>query len=139
MIQARYLGFLNSCNQNHIQLDANLQYTRPSNNISFSYAMVEEVVKNMPYIPEAFICEDDDVASHVSLALLQRDPQAVRHVLITGFNNTLDPDFFKHDIITVDVRIEELGRRLVKSVADKVKCPTMDISFTTIATYPRFN
>ena len=139
MIQARYLGFLNSCNRNHIQPDAGLQYTRPSNNISFSYAMVEEVVANMPYIPEAIICEDDDVARHVSLAILQKDPQAVKKVIITGFNNTLEPDFFKNDIITVDVRIEELGRRLVKSVIDRVKCPTMDISFTTIATYPRLN
>jgi LacI family transcriptional regulator len=38
--------------------------------------------------------------------------------------------------VTVDVRIEELGRRLVKSVLDRVKNPTMDISFTTLATYP---
>ncbi|MDE7479620.1 MAG: substrate-binding domain-containing protein [Lachnospiraceae bacterium] len=92
----------------------------------------------MPYIPDAVICEDDDVAKHVSLALLQRDAQAVKKVVITGFNNTLEEDFFKSDILTVDVRIEEMGRRLVKSVIDKVKCPTMDVSFTTIATYPRF-
>jgi LacI family transcriptional regulator len=138
MIQARYLGFLNSCSQNHIKLDENLQYTRPSNNIGFSYAMVEEVVKRMPYIPEAVICEDDDVARHVALAILQREPQAIKDIVITGFNNTLEPDFFKNDIITVDVRIEELGRRLVKSVLDRVKNPTMDISFTTIATYPKF-
>jgi LacI family transcriptional regulator len=138
MIQARYLGFLNSCNQNRIKLDENLQYTRPSNNISFSYAMVEEVVRRMPYIPEAIVCEDDDVARHVSLAILQREPQAIKNIVITGFNNTLEPDFFKNDIITVDVRIEELGRRLVKSVLDRVKNPTMDISFITIATYPEF-
>lgn len=137
MIQARYLGFLNSCNKNHIRLDDRLQYTRPSNNTSFSYAMVEEAVKDMPYIPDAVICEDDDVAKHVALAILQRDSQAVKKVVITGFNNTLEQDFFKKDIITVDVRIEEMGRRLVKSVLDKVKCPTMDISFTTIATYPK--
>ena len=137
MIQARYLGFLNACSRGHVQLDERLQYTRPANNISFSYAMVEEVVKNMPYIPEAVICEDDEVAKHVSLALLQRDPQAVKRVVITGFNNTLETDFFKKDILTVDVRIEEMGRRLVKSVIDKVKCPTMDNSFTTIATYPK--
>lgn len=138
MIQARYLGFLSSCNNNQIQLDERLQYTRPSNNISFSYAMVEEVVKDMPYIPEAVVCEDDDVAKHVALALLQKDPKAVRNVIITGFNNTVEPDFFKNDIITVDVRIEEMGRRLVKSVVDRVKCPTMDSSFTTISTYPSF-
>lgn len=137
MIQARYLGFLNSCNSNQIQLDERLQYTRPSNNIGFGYAMVEEVVRDMPYIPEAIICEDDDVAKHAALAILQRDPQAVRNVLITGFNNTVEQDFFKNDIITVDVRIEEMGRRLVKSVIDRIKCPTMDASFTTISTYPK--
>ncbi len=91
----------------------------------------------MPYIPEAIVCEDDDVAKDVALALLQRDPQAVKQVVLTGFNNTLETDFFKKDILTVDVRIEEMGRRLVKSVIDRVKCPTMDASFTTIATYPK--
>ena len=138
MIQARYLGFLNACTQNHIQLDERMQFTRPANNLSFSYAMVEEVVKDMAYIPDAIICEDDDVAKNVSLALLQRDSQAVKRMVITGFNNTLEADFFKSDILTVDVRIEEMGRRLVKSVIDKVKCPTMDVAFTTIATYPKF-
>jgi len=137
MIQARYLGFLNACNRNHVQLDERLQYTCPANNISFSYAMVEEIIKGMPYIPEAVICEDDDVAKHVALALFQREAKAVDRVVITGFNNTLETDFFKKDILTVDVRIEEMGRRLVKSVIDKVKCPTMDVSFTTIATYPK--
>lgn len=91
----------------------------------------------MPFIPEVVVCEDDDVAKHAALAILQRDSQAVKRVLITGFNNTLEPDFFKKDILTVDVRIEEMGKRLVKSVLDKVKCPTMDHSFTTIATYPK--
>jgi LacI family transcriptional regulator len=139
MIQARYLGFLNACNQSDIQLDPDLQYTRPRNNISYSYAMVEDVMRIMPYIPDAIICEDDDVAKHVALALLQRDPHAVKKVVITGFNNTIETDFFKNDIITVDVRIEELGKRLVKSVLDRVKNPEMDICFTTIATYPKLD
>lgn len=137
MIQARYLGFLNACSRNDIVLDENLQYTRPHNNAGFGYAMVEKVVQEMPYMPDAVICEDDDVAKHASLALLQKDPESVRRVVITGFNNTLEHDFFKKDIITVDVRVEEMGRRLVKSVLDRVKCPTMDSTFTTIATYPR--
>lgn len=138
MIQARYLGFLNACNQNKIQLDARIQYTHPLNQESFSYAAVEEVIGSMPYIPDAIVCEDDDVAKHVSLALLQRDAQAVKSTVITGFNNTLESDFFKNDIITVDVRIEEMGRRLVKSVVERVKNPTMDLSFNTLVTYPRF-
>lgn len=137
MIQARYLGFLNACQHNKIQLDGGMQYTCPKNHESFTYAAVEEAVSSMPYIPDAIVCEDDDVAGHAAFAMLQRDAQAAKNIVITGFNNTLEHDFFKNDIITVDVRIEELGRRLVKSVLDRVKCPTMDLSFTTITTYPR--
>ncbi len=138
MIQARYLGFLNACNYNKIQLDAKIQYTNPGAQDCFSYAVVEEIVNNMPYIPDAIVCEDDDVAKNVSLALLQRDAQAVKNTVITGFNNTLESDFFKNDIVTVDVRIEEMGRRLVKSVVDRVNNPTMDLAFHTLATYPWF-
>jgi LacI family transcriptional regulator len=60
-------------------------------------------------------------------------------VIITGFNNTIEPDFFKSDIITVDVRIDALGRRLVKSVLDRVKNPLLDQAFTTLETYPKLN
>ena len=77
------------------------------------------------------------MAKNVALALLQKDPLAARKTVITGFNNTIEPDFFKRDILTVEVRMEELGKRLVKSVMDRVKDPTMDVSFTTIATYPK--
>ncbi|MCM1181793.1 MAG: LacI family transcriptional regulator [Roseburia sp.] len=139
MIQARYLGFLNACNQNGIELDARLLFTHPSNHVSFSYAMVEAAVKRFPYIPEAVICEDDDVAKNVALALLQSDPSAAQRTVITGFNNTIEPDFFKRDILTVEVRMEELGRRLVKSVLDRASKPSMDVTFITIATYPKLS
>lgn len=33
--------------------------------------------------------------------------------------------------------MEELGKRLVKSVIDRAKNPSMDVTFTTIATYPK--
>lgn len=137
MVQARYQGFLNACERNCIVLDENLQYTRPADNARFSYSMVEKVVYDMPYVPDAVICGDDDVAKNVSLVLRHKDMQAVKKVVITGFNNTLGEDFFKKDILTVDVRAEEIGRRLVKSLLDRVKCTSMDFSFVTIAAYPK--
>lgn len=137
VIQARYLGYLNACNQNSISVDSRIQYTRPSNNVNFNYAAIEEVINQLPYMPEAIICEDDDVAKNVALALLQKDSRAARNIVITGFNDIIESDFFRNDIITVGVRMEELGRRLVKSVIDRVNNPDMDISFTTIATYPK--
>ena len=136
VVQARYLGFLGACSQHNIQLDERLMMTRPSNNVYFGYSNVEEAIARMPYLPEAIICENDDIAKCVAMILMQKDPMLAQKTIITGFDNTIEDEFFKKDIITVDVHIEELGRRLVKSVIDRVKDPRMDIAFVTLATYP---
>lgn len=138
VVQARYLGFLGACNQHGIQPDENMLFTRPSNQISFNYSMVEEVVQRMMTMPDAIVCENDDIAKYTALALLQRDSELARKTVITGFDNTIEEDFFKKDILTVDVRIEELGRRLVKSVIDRVRDPRLGIVFGTLTTYPKF-
>ena len=136
-VQARYLGYLSACNQNFINIDERLQFTRPSNNSCFNFSMVEEVINMIPYMPDAFICEDDDVAKNLALALLQKDPKLASEIVITGFNDIIEPDFFKKDIISVTVKMEELGKRLVKSVIDRVHEPEMDIAFMTLTTYPK--
>lgn len=136
-IQARYLGFLGACNQHGIQVDEKLMFTRPSNQTYFGYAMVEEVIQSIEEMPDAIICENDDVAKDVALVLLQKDPQLAQQMIITGFDNTIEPDFFKKDILTIEVKMEELGRRLVKSVVERVKHPEQDIAFVTLATYPK--
>lgn len=139
VVQARYLGFLGACNQHNIQPDERMLFTRPSNQIYFGYSMVEEVVQKMNTVPDAIICENDDIAKYTALALLQRDPELARKTVITGFDNTIEEDFFKKDIITVDVKVEELGRRLVKSVIDRVRDPRLGIVFATLSTYPKLS
>lgn len=137
VVQARYLGFLGACNRYSIQPDENLLFTCPSNRLYFNYSMVEEAVKQMHSVPDAIVCENDDIAKYTALALLQRDPMLAQRTVITGFDNTIEEDFFKKDIITVDVKVEELGRRLVKSVIDRVRDPRLGIVFATLTTYPK--
>ncbi len=91
----------------------------------------------MTFMPDAIVCENDDIAKYTALALLQKDPELARRMVITGFDNTIEEDFFKKDILTVDVKIEELGRRLVKSVIDRVRDPRLGIIFATLTTYPK--
>lgn len=139
VVQARYLGFLGACNQHNIQPDEDMLFTRPSNQIYFGYSMVEEVIRKLKDVPDAIVCEDDDIAKYTALALLQRNPELARKTVITGFDNTIEEDFFKKDILTVDVNIEELGRRLVKSVIDRVRNPRLGIIFATLTTYPKLS
>lgn len=137
VVQARYLGFLRACNRYSIQPEENLLFTCPSNKTYFNYSMVEEVIQQMRVVPDAIVCENDDIAKYTALALLQKDPVLAKNTVITGFDNTIEDDFFKKDILTVDVRVEELGRRLVKSVIDRVRDPRLGIVFATLTTYPK--
>ena len=73
VVQARYLGFLGACNQHNIQSDENLLFTRPSNQTYFGYSMVEEVVQKMKAVPDAIVCENDDIAKYTALASLTGD------------------------------------------------------------------
>ena len=115
----------------------NILFTRPSNGIYFSYSMVEEAIQQMEDMPDAIVCENDDIAKCAAMALLHRDAELAKRTIITGFDNMIEDDFFKNDIITVEVRIEELGRRLVKSVVDRVRDPRLGIVFATLSTYPK--
>ena len=82
------------------------------------------------------LCENDDIAKYTATVLLRKNPALAERTIITGFDHTIEEDFFKKDILTVDVRIEALGRRLVKSVVDRIKDPDLDNTFVTLATYP---
>lgn len=132
MMRSRYLGFLDACRNSEIQPDARLEYTCKEEGCPGD-ALVEDILALMP---DAAICEDDDVAGYVWKAVAQRDPEAARKLVLTGFGNSAGAGPAK-GFITADVRVEELGRRLVRSAIDKIECPTMDRSVTMIAAYPR--
>ena len=136
VVQARYLGFLNALHQAGMEPDEQMLFTRPSNGEYYYYGLVEEIIMNMREVPEAIVCENDDIAEYVATALLKRNHELVSRTYITGFDHTIKPDFFKSDIITVEIRKEKLGKRLVKSILDRVEDPEMDHAFITLSTYP---
>lgn len=136
VVQARYLGFLNAIQKYHIELDQRMMFTKPQRGTYFHYSLVEEIVNSMTEYPEAFICENDDIAEYVATALMKKDVNLAMKMKIVGFDNTISKDFFKPDIITVDIRKEALGKRLVKSILDRVEDPNMDNAFITLNTYP---
>ena len=136
VVQARLLGFMSACRKRGIEPDQKMLFTHPSNDVYYGYSMVEEAIDQMPYMPDAIICENDDIAKYTATVLLRKNPALAERTIITGFDHTIEEDFFKKDILTVDVRIEALGRRLVKSVVDRIKNPDLDNTFVTLATYP---
>lgn len=135
-VQARYLGYLSGLRKYGLEPDEDLQFTNTEDGQNFTYGMVEKIINDIEEMPDAFVCENDDIAEYVSLALVQKEASLARTVVVAGFDNTLRKDFFKKDILSVDVHVEEIGRRLVRSVLERVDDPSQDIAFITVASYP---
>lgn len=136
VVQARYLGFLNALQKYRVPLDEKLLFTKPQSGNYFHYSLVEEIVEGLERIPEVFICENDDIAEFVATTLMKKSVDLAMETTIVGFDNTVSKDFFKPDIITVDIHKEKLGKRLVKSILDRIEDPMMDHAFITLNTYP---
>lgn len=137
-IQARLAGMLQALEENGIEADSRLLITGREESGYYSYGIVEEIVHSMPYMPEVFVCINDDVAKYVASALLKVKMQLAMDTIIIGFDNTIEADFFKQDIMTVDIHKEEVGRRLVKTTLDQIQNPRLDNAIITVATYPVF-
>lgn len=136
-IQARYLGFLGACNQHQIKPDPRYLFTRPLTEESFDHDVIATIIRNMDEIPDCIVCENDAIAMQVAMLLLQKDAELAKRTVITGYHGLLNADFFKKDILTVKVKTEEVGKRLVESVADRIDNPDRDIAFVTLMTYPQ--
>lgn len=136
VVQSRYIGFLNALQRYHLPINDKLFFTKPQRGDYFNYGLIEEIIDSMQQTPEVFVCENDDIAEDVATALMKRNYDLAMQTTIVGFDNTVSRDFFKPDIITVDIHKKNLGKRLVKSILDRVEDPQMDHAFITLSTYP---
>lgn len=137
-IWQRLDGMQQALIENGIGQDDRMLLTKPRKDCYYNYAVVEEVIQSMPYMPEAFVCANDDIAKYVATALMKKDMELALKTSIIGFDNTIEEEFFKQDILTVDIRKEEVGRRLVKTTIDQIDNPKLDNAIITVATYPVF-
>ena len=137
-IQSRLDGMLQALSRNGIALDPNMLITQSTKDSYYNYSVVKEVIQAMPYIPEVIVCANDDIAKFVASILMKKDMELAMKTTLIGFDNTIEEEFFKQDILTVDIRKEEVGRRLIKTTVDQIYNPNLDNAIITVATYPVF-
>ncbi|NTV79273.1 MAG: LacI family transcriptional regulator, partial [Clostridiales bacterium] len=135
-VRDRYDGFLDALSRNDIKPDKNMLFIEKAQHSYYDYQVVENLVYSMKELPEVFVCTNDDIARYVATALMKKDLKKALEMVLIGFDNTVEPEFFKSDIMTVEIHKEEVGRRLVKTTLDKVKDKKMDNAMITLSTYP---
>lgn len=131
----RYGGFMEALRKNNLKPEPDCLFIRDAKSSYYDYKVIERIILNLAKLPEVFVCANDDIAKYVASALAKIDMKIAKEIILIGFDNTIEPEFFKSDIYTVDIHKESVGRRLVKSVLDQID-EKMDHAIITLETFP---
>ncbi|NTV78621.1 MAG: LacI family transcriptional regulator [Clostridiales bacterium] len=89
----------------------------------------------LPDLPEAIVCANDDSASKFATILMERGVRVPQDVAITGYDND-EYDAFTPFFTTVECNAHHLGRRLVQQLIWRINHPGSPFETITIASTP---
>lgn len=135
-IYERYCGYADALEESKINRKEQPRMTEDAPDNFYSYARVEQFINSLEKIPEVIVCSNDDIARFAAGALFSRNPKLVKKTVITGFDKTVEEGFLKPDILTVEVKKEEAGRRMIRTLLQRIAYPDMDYAMISLATYP---
>lgn len=135
-VYERYCGYADALEEAKINRKEQLRMTEDAPDNYYSYAEVERFINSMEQIPQVIVCTNDDIAKYAAGVLFQRDPELMKKTVITGFDKTVEEGFLKQDILTVEVNKEAAGRRMIRTLLQRLEYPEMDHAMISLATYP---
>lgn len=123
-IYDRYLGYKAALEEAGIKLDEKIIATYHVNTKFYKPEEVEAALKTFPYIPEAIVCANDDIAFYVIRYLNSMGLSVPKDVAVTGYDNAEDMSKVVQPFLTtVRVGNQRLGRRLVQQLMWRFKNP----------------
>lgn len=102
----------------------------------YSYSEVDDIINKFPFVPEAVVCANDDIALKCIWAYSKRDIKCPEDIAITGFDNEEVLTQADPKLTTVSVKNQILGRRLVQQLMWRLKNPEFPRETVSIATKP---
>lgn len=120
-IADRYFGFCYALKNATIEMDERIVITE---HVPYKYYRREEVeaaMRKMPYIPEAIVCANDDIAKDVILYLKNLGMSVPKDVAVTGFDNKDEISMISPALTTVHIGNQRMGRRLVQQLLWRIE------------------
>ena len=131
----RYQGFVEGMDSAGLVIDESIVFTEHMPQM-YSIDEVESIVNRFPYLPDAIVCANDDVAFKVMRAYIKKGIRSPRDYAITGFDNEEVLTQADPKLTTVGVRNRMLGRRLVQQLMWRILNPDFPKESVHIATKP---
>jgi LacI family transcriptional regulator len=120
----RYQGFLSALHNAGIKEDDSIIANYHPVHRFFKTDEVEKAINNFPYIPEAIVCANDDIALDVIRCLRSRGLSVPQDVAVTGYDNVEGMAQIEPFLTTVRVGNQRLGRRTVQQLMWRIQNPT---------------
>lgn len=117
--QERKDGFLDALIEHNIIL--NKDYLVPGKYDLESGYMAMENLLNLPQIPTAVFCSNDDMAVGAMKAIVKRGLRIPEDISMIGFDNSLFSAYLSPALTTVKRPIEEISREGAKNLLDMIK------------------
>jgi LacI family transcriptional regulator len=120
----RYQGYKSALHYSGIPLDEGIVANYHPANRFYKIAEVEAAINNFPYIPEAIVCANDDIALYVIRCLRAKGLSVPGDVAVTGYDNVESMSQVEPFLTTVRVGNQRLGRRLVQQLMWRIQNPS---------------
>ncbi|AGC68120.1 HTH-type transcriptional repressor PurR [Thermoclostridium stercorarium subsp. stercorarium DSM 8532] len=122
-INDRYQGYLKALEEAGIEADNSIIAAHHVKNRYYAAEEVEAALDGFPYIPEAIVCANDDIALDVIRYLKSRGVSVPGDVAVTGYDDIEDLTRAEPFLTTVRVPKQRLGRRLVQQLMWRMQYP----------------
>ncbi|HWT27704.1 MAG TPA: LacI family DNA-binding transcriptional regulator [Mobilitalea sp.] len=123
-INDRYQGYLQALQEAGIALEPSIVAAYHAARKFYKTEEVDAALAKFPYIPDAIVCANDDIALDVIRCLKNRGFAVPQDVAVTGYDNVEGMSQVDPFLTTVRVGNQRLGRRLVQQLMWRIQNPT---------------
>jgi len=131
-INDRYQGYLTAMREAGIEPDNNIIAAYHVERKFYRPEEVAAAVSKFPYMPEAIVCANDEIALYLMRYLTAKGVSVPADVAVTGYDNLEEMSKVEPFLTTVKVGNQRLGRRLVQQLMWRINNPDFPKEVITI-------
>ncbi len=122
-IYDRYRGFASALIEANLDRDRSIIKTAHVEHRYYDRQEVEEAFNSMPYIPDAIVCANDDIAKDLYYVLKEKNISIPKDVAVIGFDDKEEAEIMSPPLSTVHIPNKDLGIRLVQELFWRIENP----------------
>jgi len=134
--QERLVGFKMSLAAAGLQPDERLCIFDPDSSPYGDPDWLLSRIRQLPCLPDAFVCANDYLAIHVMMALKKGGYAIPDDVMVTGFDGTAQSAYTDPPLATVQIPGEEIGRMAANILLNRISDASFPHTWTRVKSTP---